>query len=148
MKADLLAVPSMSTWGTTVQAAVTAIRKAGATTQHILLPGTGYTSAGSFVSSGSAAALGKVKNLDGSTDLLLFDVHKYFDEDNSGTHTSCVSNYIENAFEPLASYLRKNKRQALLSEFGGGSSDSSCETGTSISSFFPHAHSPTNLTPN
>lgn len=121
-------MPSMTAWATTVQAAVTAIRKAGATTQHILLPGTGYTSAGSFVSSGSAAALEKVTNLDGSTDLLIFDVHKYFDSDNSGTHASCVSNYIDNAFKPLASYLTSNKRQALLSEFGGGSSDSSCET--------------------
>ena len=129
MKADSVVVPSMTTWATTVQAAVTAIRKAGATTQHILLPGNGYTSAGSFVSSGSAAALEKVTNLDGSTDLLIFDVHKYFDSDNSGTHAGCVSNYIDNSFKPLASYLTENKRQALLSEFGGGSSDSSCETG-------------------
>ncbi|KAL8831124.1 MAG: hypothetical protein Q9191_001050, partial [Dirinaria sp. TL-2023a] len=121
-------MPSMTAWATTVQAAVTAIRKAGATTQHILLPGNGYTSAGSFVSSGSATALEKVTNLDGSTDLLIFDVHKYFDSDNSGTHASCVSNYIDNAFKPLASYLTSNKRQALLSEFGGGSSDASCET--------------------
>ena len=29
----------MDRWATSVQAAVTAIRKAGATTQHILLPG-------------------------------------------------------------------------------------------------------------
>lgn len=30
-------------WATTVQAAVNAIRAAGATSQYILLPGTGYT---------------------------------------------------------------------------------------------------------
>ncbi len=34
-----IAVPDMARWATSVQAAVTAIRKAGATTQHILLPG-------------------------------------------------------------------------------------------------------------
>ena len=118
----------MTTWATSVQAAVTAIRKAGATTQHILLPGTGYTSAESYVSSGSAAALGKVTNLDGSTDNLIFDVHKYLDSDNSGTHAACVSNDISNAFQPLATYLTQNKRVALLSEIGGGSNNPSCLT--------------------
>jgi endoglucanase len=37
--AELLAVPDMTRWATSVQAVVTAIRKAGATTQTILLPG-------------------------------------------------------------------------------------------------------------
>jgi len=118
----------MTTWAASCQAAVTAIRKAGATTQHILLPGTGYTSAESFVSSGSAAALGKVTNLDDSKDNLIFDVHKYLDSDNSGTHAACVSNAISNAFQPLATYLTQNKRVALLSEIGGGSDNPSCLT--------------------
>jgi endoglucanase len=70
----------------------------------ILLPGNDWTSAGSFVSDGSAAggfesyscstiilmsiysALSTVKNPDGSTTNLIFDVHKYLDSDNSGTH--------------------------------------------------------------
>lgn len=116
----------MVTWAASCQAAVTAIRKAGATAHKILLPGTGYTSAESFVSSGSAAALSKVTNLDGSTDNLIYDVHKYLDSDNSGTHAECVSNDISTAFQPLASYLTKNKRIALLSETGGGSNDKSC----------------------
>lgn len=118
----------MTVWAASCQAAVTAIRKAGATTQHILLPGTGYTSAESFVSSGSAAALGKVTNLDGSVDNLIFDVHKYLDSDNSGTHIGCVNNGISTAFQPLASYLTQNKRVALLSEIGGGSDNPSCLT--------------------
>lgn len=118
----------MTAWAASCQAAVTAIRKAGAINHHILLPGTGYTSAESFVSSGSAAALGKVKNLDGSVDNLIFDVHKYLDEDNSGTHSGCVSNAISTAFQPLAKYLTENKRVALLAEIGGGSSNSSCMT--------------------
>jgi len=41
----------------------------------ILLPGTGHTVAGSFVSSGSAAALSAVRNPDGSTTNLIFDVY-------------------------------------------------------------------------
>lgn len=65
-------------------------------------------------------------NLDGSTTNLIFDVHQYLDADNSGTHANCVGNQIDKSFAPLATWLRENKRQALLSETGGGSSDSSC----------------------
>lgn len=92
----------------------------------ILMPGTDYTSAQTFVSSGSAAALAKVKNLDGSTDNLIFDVHKYYDFDNSGTHSLCVSNNVDSSFAPLAEWLRSHGRQALLSETGGGRSEESC----------------------
>ena len=97
------------------------------TTRVVLLPGTGYTSAGTFVSSGSAAALAAVKNLDGTTTNLVFDVHKYLDSDNSGTHAECVTNNIDDAFSPLATWLRSNGRQALNTETGGGNV-ASCET--------------------
>ena len=93
----------------------------------ILLPGNNYTSAQQFVSNGSLAALSSVKNLDGSTTNLIFDVHKYLDSDNSGTHTECVTNNIADTFTPLAAVLRTAKRQALLSETGGGNT-ASCET--------------------
>ncbi|MCJ1387675.1 hypothetical protein MMC18_000518 [Xylographa bjoerkii] len=121
-------LPDINLWAASVQAAVTAIRSAGATSQIILLPGNGYTSAESFVSGGSAAALGAVVNLDGSATNLVFDVHKYLDSDGSGTNADCVSNQIETSFSPLATYLRANNRQALLSETGGGSSSSDCLT--------------------
>ncbi len=54
--------------------------------QMILLPGNNWASASAFVSSGSASALHKVVNLDGSKDNLVFDVHQYLDSDRSGTH--------------------------------------------------------------
>lgn len=76
-------VPDINAWATTVQAAVTAIRQAGATSQIILLPGNNYTSAAAFISNGSAAALSTVKNPDGSITNLIYDVHKYLDSDNS-----------------------------------------------------------------
>lgn len=117
-------LPSIPTWATSVQAAVTAIRNAGATTQMILLPGNDYTSAGSFVSGGSAAALSTVKNPDGTNTLLIFDVHKYLDFDNSGTHTECVSDHISDSFVPLAQFLRANGRMAMLTETGGGNTAS------------------------
>lgn len=104
-------------WARSCQAAVTAIRKAGATSQMILLPGTNFASAETFVSSGSAAALAAVTNPDGSTDNLLMDIHKYLDENNSGSRTQCTSNNVA-AFKALSDWLRKNKRQAMISETG------------------------------
>jgi len=120
-------IPSITTWGATVQAVVTAIRNAGATSQLILLPGNDYTGAGTFISDGSAAALITVTNPDGTTDNLIFDVHKYLDSDNSGTHAECTTNNIDGAFAPLAQYLRCHGRQAFLTETGGGNV-ASCET--------------------
>ncbi|KAK7990141.1 hypothetical protein PG989_010456 [Apiospora arundinis] len=111
---------TIGTWAQTVQKVVTAIRNTGATSQMILLPGTDYTSAANFISNGSGPELLKVKNPDGSTTGLIFDVHKYSDSDNSGTHVECTTNNIDNAFAPLATWLRSNRRQAFLSETGGG----------------------------
>jgi endoglucanase len=116
---------TMDTWAGSAQAAVTAIRKAGATSQYILLPGTDYTSAGTF-STNSGPSMLKVKDADGTTSKLIFDVHRYLDSDNSGTHADCTSDHVEDSFVPLANWLRSNKRQAILSEVGGGNTQS-CE---------------------
>ncbi|KAJ7598555.1 endoglucanase [Mycena floridula] len=113
-------IPDINLWAASVQAAVTAIRNAGATTQMILLPGNNWTSAATFISNGSADALKKVVNPDGSTTNLIFDVHKYLDFDNSGTNAECVTNNIESAWEPLAQWLRCNGRRAFNTETGGG----------------------------
>ncbi|CCA76609.1 related to endoglucanase-Polyporus arcularius [Serendipita indica DSM 11827] len=117
-------VPDINAWAASVQAAVTAIRKAGAMKQICLLPGNNWTSAETFISNGSAEALAKVTNPDGSTTGLVFDVHKYLDYDNSGTNTECVRNNIDNAFGPLAQWLRCRGRQAFNSETGGGNTAS------------------------
>lgn len=92
----------------------------------ILLAGNNYTAARQFISNGSAAALSNVTNPDGSFTQLIFDVHQYLDSDNSGTAAECVTNNIADAFEPLATWLRSNKRMALNTETGGGNV-ASCE---------------------
>ncbi|KAG6000551.1 hypothetical protein E4U21_005347 [Claviceps maximensis] len=104
-------------WANSCQAAVTAIRKAGATSQIILLPGTNFTNAETFVSSGSAEALARITNPDGSTDNLMMDIHKYLDIDNSGSHIECTTNNVA-AFQTLSDWLRENKRLGLISETG------------------------------
>jgi len=86
----------------------------------ILLPGNVWSSADNLVSSGSFAALQTVTNPDGTTTNLVFDIHKYLDSDNSGTHAECVTNNIDEAFSPLAATLQKASRKAFLTETGGG----------------------------
>ncbi|KAG2358509.1 glycoside hydrolase family 5 protein [Suillus spraguei] len=115
---------NITTWALTVQAAVSAIRNAGANTQMILLPGTNYTSATYFVSSGSADALASVRNPDGTFTNLIMDVHKYLDVDASASHLECVSNGIKDTWHPLSTWLHAKGRQALNTETGGGNVDS------------------------
>lgn len=118
---------SVTTWAATVQAAVTAIRQAGATSNLILLPGNDWTHASTYISDGSAAALLTVTNIDGSTDNLVFDVHQYLDSDGSGTSSTCSTDNVS-VFTTLAAWLRTNSRMAMLTETGGGPTDSTCLT--------------------
>ncbi|KAI6087469.1 glycoside hydrolase family 5 protein [Hypoxylon rubiginosum] len=113
-------------WADTCQKVVTAIREAGATTQMILLPGTNFDSAATLPTSGGAEQLLAITNPDGTTDNLLLDIHKYLDEDNSGTHTECTTDNTD-AFTALAEFLRGKGRKGFISETGA-SQDSSCFT--------------------
>lgn len=114
-------------WADSCTAAVAAIRKAEAVPHIILLPGLNFSSAGTFISSGWGAAMAKVTNPDKTTDNLIFDLHKYLDIDNSGNHVECVMDNVADTFVPVAAWLRKNKRQAIVSETGA-SSDPSVST--------------------
>ncbi|KAK2605579.1 hypothetical protein N8I77_008408 [Diaporthe amygdali] len=119
-------LPSLSSWADAVQAAITAIRRAGAATQYISLPGRGYQSPGYLIAKGDGDVLKEVTNPDGSTANLVFDVHLYLDAEGSGTSKKCVTSGIEDDWAPLADWLRENKRQAIVSETGGGDTPS-CE---------------------
>lgn len=119
-------LPVLKNWVDMCQKAVTAIRNTGATKQIILLPGDNFSSAASFVSTGSAEALSTIKNPDGTTDNLLLDLHQYLDINNSGQHKECTTNNVE-GFKTIAKWLRDNKRRAIVSETGA-STDPSCLT--------------------
>jgi endoglucanase len=115
-------LPSLQAWADSVQAAVDAIRAAGATSQYILLPG-----------------LLKVSDPAGGVDKLLFDVHKYLDSDQSGTHPECVMDNIP-VLQTLYNWLQTNGRRALLSETGGGNTQS-CFTDLNSELAFVKSHS-------
>lgn len=116
---------TVSEWIPVVQAAVTAIRGAGANSQLILMPGSSYSSAQTLPTEAGPGLL-TVTDPIGGVSKLIFDVHKYCDSDNSGTHPDCTTNN-QSVFQTLIAWLQQNGRQAILSETGGGST-STCET--------------------
>lgn len=71
---------------------------------------------------------GKVTNPADHSRNLIFEVHQYFDSDNSGTHANCVGDGIDAAFVSMVKYLRENNQIVLLAETGGGFNDESCLT--------------------
>ncbi|EJD03695.1 endoglucanase [Fomitiporia mediterranea MF3/22] len=119
-------IPDLKAWAGSVQAAVNAIRAAGATSQLILIPGSSYSSAQALPTEAGPDLL-TVTDPAGGTSKLLFDVHKYLDSDNSGTHPDCTTDNVQ-VLQTLVSWLKSNgNRQAILSETGGGNT-ASCET--------------------
>ncbi|KAF9447794.1 glycoside hydrolase family 5 protein [Macrolepiota fuliginosa MF-IS2] len=132
-------VPNISTWVASVQAVVDAIRAAGATSQYILLPGSSWSSAQAFPTE-AGPQLVKVTDPAGGNSKLIFDVHKYLDSDNSGTHPDCTTDNVS-VMQTLVDFLKANgNRQALLSETGGGNT-SSCFTALNSELAFVKANS-------
>jgi endoglucanase len=115
---------NITLWAATNNAVVAAIRKT-VSSNMILLSGMDFASAGAFPKNSGPAMLG-VKNPDGSTTGLIFNVHQYLDADYSGTNPECTYNNVD-AFNYLAKWLRTNNRQAFVTETGGGNT-ASCAT--------------------
>ncbi|KAJ7104083.1 endoglucanase [Mycena belliarum] len=100
------------------QAAVNGIRASGATSQLILVEGTSWTGAWTWVSSGNGAAFAAIQDPNNNTAI---EMHQYFDSDGSGTHAACVSSTI--GVERLAaatSWLKANNMKGFLGEIGAG----------------------------
>ncbi|GJE87572.1 endo-1,4-beta-glucanase [Phanerochaete sordida] len=117
-------IPSISTWANSVQGVVNAVRAAGSK-NFLLLPGSSWASAQAFPTE-AGPYLVKVTDPLGGTSKLIFDVHKYLDSDNSGTHPDCTTDNVS-VLQTLVQFLQANgNRQAILSETGGGNT-SSCE---------------------
>lgn len=112
----------MTSWAGSVQAAVDTIRQNGATSQMILLSGTNYDAVGGFQTN-SAPALSTVVDYDGTTDKLIYEAHQYLDGEG-GTTSECNTDGIDDQLDPLTSYLRGVGRQAMLTESGGGNTQS------------------------
>jgi len=70
----------------------------------------------------------------GVTDLskILINVHQYLDSDYSGTHNQCQTNLKTQGadgfnLDVFVDYLRQNHLKAIVTEFGSGTDQSSCQ---------------------
>lgn len=124
------------TWAATLQGAVSAIRNAGAESQYIFLPGKNYAQSMTYtwLNGASNGDMGSeilgIEDADGSKDKLIIDVHQYLDSHNgwSGKSTECTYDGVSGiALGALATWLKRNGRQAFLTETGGGNTDSCVE---------------------
>nr|XP_019048097.1 hypothetical protein I302_01862 [Kwoniella bestiolae CBS 10118]OCF27027.1 hypothetical protein I302_01862 [Kwoniella bestiolae CBS 10118] len=116
----------ISKWATTVQAAVNAIRAAGATTQSIALPGNQWTHPEGWTSGTNDPLLSITDPADSSGSLLIIDAHKYYDGDGSGQSTECVTNAVD-VYTAFRTWLKAHNKKAIISETGGGNT-ASCQT--------------------
>lgn len=107
-------------WYTGAVPAIKAIRSTGAN-QLILIPGTKWTGAFSWNSSGNAAAWAGF-NEDPSNNFA-FEMHQYLD-DTSGTHEECYVN-SSRRLEVATAWLNANKFRGFLGEFAW-TTDPSC----------------------
>ncbi|HEY3330956.1 MAG TPA: glycoside hydrolase family 5 protein [Capsulimonadaceae bacterium] len=106
----------VSQWFDSAQAAVTAIRATGAK-NVILVPGIDYTGAHGWVGNGSTA----MANIKDPANNYMFEVHQYFDEDNSGTHADAISPTIgSERLKSFTEWCRTTGKRAILGEFGVG----------------------------
>ena len=106
-------------WFDAANAAVAAIRKAGAK-NLILVPGNGWDGAHSWVEAGNDLLL----QITDPAHHYAFEAHQYLDTDNSGTHPDAVSATVGNErLREFTEWCRKNHQRAFLGEFGVGAND-------------------------
>jgi endoglucanase len=110
---------SATSWIGSVNAAVSAVRGAGAHSQTILVSGTYWDGAHSWVSTDNDTVVGNgVKDPDNRYAL---EVHQYLDSNNSGTSTQVVSPTIgAERLAAVTKWATDTHHQLFLGEFGAG----------------------------
>lgn len=111
---------SATDWKTIAQSVTDAIRATGAR-NRLLVPGTDYSGAHSWVTSGNAAAMATFED---PADNYAFDVHQYLDADSSGKEGACVAGAGAKRLAPFIDWAREEPgRRGFLGEFAAGSPD-------------------------
>jgi endoglucanase len=104
-----------------MQSAVNAIRATGAK-NFITVPGTSWTGAHSWISSGNAAAY---ENFSDPGSNFAFEVHQYLDKDNSGSHAEATSGAGAKRIAAFAAWAKTRHVRGLLGETGWSKDDAS-----------------------
>lgn len=108
---------SASAWSKVCQETVLALRKNGIR-NRILVPGTAWSGAHSWLKSGNAAAFENFLDPDNNFD---FEVHQYLDKDSSGTSARCSFGAGKRRLVDFQQWCkRKPGRTGFLGEFGSG----------------------------
>ncbi|KAK8017390.1 cellulase [Apiospora rasikravindrae] len=104
------------------QAAIDAIRAAGATSQYIFAEGNSWTGAWHWNTTND-----NLKALKDPQDKLVYEMHQYLDGDGSGTSDVCVSGEIGvQRVVGATEWLRQNGKKGIIGEYAGGA-NSQCE---------------------
>jgi endoglucanase len=101
-------------WRGMAEQTVSAIRRTGAR-NLVLVPGTNWTGAHSWMGS-NAAAMSGFRDPGGN---FMFELHQYFDSDSSGTKPDCVDATVgSRRLAGVTKWLRAQHAKGFLAEFG------------------------------
>ena len=115
---------SPTQWLASANAAIAAIRAAGATTQQILVPGLTGMALTTWVSSGNAQVLGS--GIVDPSHNFAFEVHQYLDAYGSGTSSTVVSTSIGvDRLTAITQWAEATGNKLFLGEFGVASDPTS-----------------------
>ncbi|UDF31320.1 UNVERIFIED_ORG: glycoside hydrolase family 5 protein [Roseateles sp. XES5] len=116
-------------WLATANAAIAAIREAGAT-NLVLVPGTIWTGAHSWEEPREGGANGTVMlGIEDPANNHAYEVHQYLDDDFSGKAAACArADDAVKALERFTDWLKRNDKRGFLGEFGG-SAEPACLDG-------------------
>lgn len=104
-------------WASIAQQCVSALRRANIPNK-LLVPGTAWTGAHSWVSSGNAKAF---DDFNDPANNFAFEVHQYFDKDSSGRSGICVAGSAAARLKPFQDWCRARPgRLGFLGEFAFG----------------------------
>ncbi len=98
-------------------AAINAIRSRN-TTHMILIPGTSWTGAWTWTSSGNSAAWAGYKDPAGGP--FMFEMHQYLDPNGSGTQNAVCAVGVGSRLSQAAAWLATNGYKGFLGEFDWG----------------------------
>ena len=105
------------------QAAINAIRAAGATSQYIFVEGNSWSGAWTWTTVND-----NLKALTDPQDKIVYEMHQYLDSDGSGTSATCVSSTIgQERVQAATQWLKTNGKKGIIGEFAGGA-NSVCQS--------------------
>ncbi|MBS0232369.1 MAG: glycoside hydrolase family 5 protein [Proteobacteria bacterium] len=119
---------SASEWLQAANAAIVAIREAGAR-QLLLVPGSYWTGAHSWTTSDNARVMKGVVDPAGN---FAYDVHQYLDADSSGTSPNSVPGSGSERLKAFTQWARQNKVHGFLGEFGFAPNETGLREGAAL----------------